>query len=162
MALAAAMWWLYFDVVALVAARRLVRAPVGRHQNEMARDSYSYLHFPMVAGIALVALGMKKTLGNVEDPLELVPAFALLGGLAMYLLAHVAFRYRHIHTLNVQRTLLSAIYLALLPVATEIPALASVAVVTGLMWTLIAYETRIYGENRARVRHEEFAHEAPT
>jgi low temperature requirement protein LtrA len=160
--LAAAMWWLYFDVVALVAARRLVRAPVGRHQNEMARDSYSYLHFPMVAGVVLVALGMKKTLGHVEDPLELVPAFAVLGGLAMYLMAHVAFRYRHIHTLNIQRTLLAGILLALLPVATEVPALATVAGVTVLVWILIAYETRSYGENRARVRHEEFAHEAPT
>jgi len=161
MGLAAAMWWLYFDVVALVAARRLVRATVGRDQNEMARDSYSYLHFPMVAGIVLVALGMKKTLGDVDDPLALVPAFALLGGLAMYLLAHVAFRYRHIHTVNIQRTLLAGILLALLPVATEIPALATMAVVTVLAWILIAYETRSYGEHRARVRHEEFAHEAP-
>ena len=160
MGLAAAMWWLYFDVVALVAARRLVRATVGRDQNEMARDSYSYLHFPMVAGIVLVALGMKKTLGDVDDPLALVPAFALLGGLAMYLLAHVAFRYRHIHTVNIQRTLLAGILLALLPVATEIPALATMAVVTVLAWILIAYETRSYGEHRARVRHEEFAHEA--
>ena len=84
--LAAALWWLYFDVVALVAARRLERAEVGRVQNEMARDSYSYLHFLMVAGIILVALGMKKTLGHVDDPLEVVPAFALLGGMACYLL----------------------------------------------------------------------------
>jgi low temperature requirement protein LtrA len=49
-AVAAALWWLYFDVVAIVAARRLIRAKVGREQNAMARDSYSYLHFPMVAG----------------------------------------------------------------------------------------------------------------
>ena len=59
----AALWWLYFDVVALVAERRLSAAEPGRVQNEMARDSYSYLHFPMIAGIVLVALGMKKTLG---------------------------------------------------------------------------------------------------
>jgi len=57
------------------------------------RDSYSILHLPMVAGIVLVALGMKKTLGDIEEPLELVPAAALLGGAAMYLLAHVAFRF---------------------------------------------------------------------
>ena len=53
---AAALWWIYFDVVALVAARRLAGATVGREQNEMARDSYSYIHFAMVAGIVLVAL----------------------------------------------------------------------------------------------------------
>ncbi len=159
--LAAAMWWLYFDVVALVAARRLERAEVGRKQNEMARDSYSYLHFPMVAGIVLVALGMKKTLGDVDDPLKLVPAFALLGGLGMYLIAHVGFRYRHIRTINTRRTLLALILLALVPLAVEIRALATIAIVTVLVWILIVYETRSYGESRARVRHEEFAHEAP-
>ena len=41
------------------------RAP-GRERNEIARDSFSYLHFPMVAGIVLLALGLKKTLGHVE------------------------------------------------------------------------------------------------
>ena len=86
----------------------------------------------MIAGIVMVALGMKKTLVEVDDPLKLVPAFALLGGLAAYLLAHVSFRYRHIHTINTRRAVLAAILLAFLPVATEIPALATVAVVTVL------------------------------
>jgi low temperature requirement protein LtrA len=158
--LAAAMWWLYFDVVALVAARRLGRATPGKEQNEMARDSYSYLHFPMIAGVVLVALGLKKTLEHVDDPLKLVPAFALLGGMAAYLLAHVSFRYRHIHTINTRRLALAVLLLALLPVATEIPALASVAVVTVLSWLLIVYETHSYGESRQRVRREEFAHDA--
>ena len=156
--LAAAMWWLYFDVVALVAAGRLERAAAGREQNELARDSYSYLHFPMVAGVVLVALGMKKTLGAVDDPLKVVPAFALLGGLAAYLLGHVSFRYRHIRTVNRRRAALAAIFLALLPLATAISALAIVATVTVLVWLLIAYETRLYGEGRARVRHPESAH----
>jgi low temperature requirement protein LtrA len=159
-ALAAAMWWMYFDVVALVAGRRLERAPAGRVQNEMARDSYSYLHFPMIAGIVLVALGVKKTLAHVDDPLETVTAFALLGGLASYLLAHVAFRFRHIHTVNTRRALLAVILVALLPVATEIPALATVALVTALAWLLIVIETRTYGEGRQRLRHENFAPEA--
>src|SRR3954454_3636619 len=59
-AVAAVLWWLYFDVVAVVAGRRLARLPPGREQNAMARDSYSFLHFPLVAGIVLVAFGMKK------------------------------------------------------------------------------------------------------
>jgi low temperature requirement protein LtrA len=153
-ALAAALWWIYFDVVALVAARRLARATVGREQNEMARDSYSYIHFAMVAGIVLVALGLKKTLGDVDDPLKIEPAFALLGGLAIYLLGHVAFRLRNIHTLNRQRLVLAAIFLALIPLAVEISALAILAVVNVLIWGLIVYETTRYGEARARVRRE--------
>ncbi len=155
-ALAAALWWLYFDVVALVAARRLERAEVGREQNEMARDSYSFLHFPMVAGIVLVALGLKKTIAHVDDPLDVVPAFALLGGMAAYLLGHVAFRYRHIHTINVERAGLAIAFVASLPLAVEIPALATIAYVTVITWLLIVRETRRYGESRRRVRHEDY------
>ncbi|MEA2438941.1 MAG: hypothetical protein QOH76_365 [Thermoleophilaceae bacterium] len=153
-ALAATIWWLYFDVVAIVAARRLAGATPGRPQNAMARDSYSYLHFPMVAGIVLIALGMKKTLGHVEDPLKVVPAAALLGGTSLYLLAHVAFRYRHVQTLNSRRLGLAILLVALIPLAGEVAALALLAVLTGLLWALIAYETYSYGESRARVRHD--------
>ena len=153
-AVAAALWWLYFDVVAIVASRRLARAAPGREQNAMARDSYSYLHLPMVAGIVLVALGMKKTLAHVEDPLKLIPAVAMLGGIALYLLAHVAFRLREIHTLNRQRLLLAFVLLALIPLTIEVAALATVAAVAGLLAALIAYETRLYGERRNEVRHQ--------
>ena len=160
--LAAAMWWVYFDVVALVSARRLARAPEGRERNELARDSYSYIHFPMVAGIVLVALGLKKTLGHVSDPLDTVLAFALLGGVAFYLLGLVAFRYRHIHSVNRRRLVLALVLLALLPAAVQLPALATLALVTALMCALITYETIIYGEGRDRVRHEEFAPDRPS
>jgi low temperature requirement protein LtrA len=153
-AVAAALWWLYFDVVAIVAGRRLAAAEVGRAQNAMARDSYSYLHFPMVAGIVLVALGMKKTLGHVDEPLTLVPAAALLGGTAMYLLAHVGFRYRHIHSLNARRLGLAVLLCAFVPVAVEIPALATAAALAAALVLLIVVETRGYGESRGRLRHE--------
>jgi low temperature requirement protein LtrA len=120
----------------------------------MARDSYSYIHLLMVAGIVLVALGLKKTLAHVDDPLHTVPAFALLGGVAFYLLGHVAFRYRHIHTINRHRLVLAVLLFALLPVAVEIPALAILAVVDVLLWAIVVYETIEYGEHRAQVRRE--------
>jgi low temperature requirement protein LtrA len=152
--LVAAMWWAYFDVVSLVAARLLAQEPEGRRRNEMARDAYSYLHFPMVAGIVLVALGLKSTLHDVSDPLEMVPSVALLGGLATYLLAHVAFRLRTKRSVNKERLLLSAVLLALLPAARALPALATLAGVTGLVWLLITYETIRFADIRDRVRHE--------
>ncbi len=160
-ALAAALWWIYFDVVALVSARRLARASPGREQNELARDSYSYMHFPMVAGIVLAAMGLKKTLAHVDDPLALVPAFALLGGVALYLLGHVAFRLRHIGTINRQRLLLALALLAFLPAAVELSALTTLAIVAAALWAMIAYETTSYGEGRDRVRHQDFAPERP-
>jgi low temperature requirement protein LtrA len=153
-ALTAAMWWTYFDIVALVSARRLAKTDAGRERNEMARDSYSYLHLPMVAGIVLVALGLKTTIGHVGAHLHAVQAFALLGGLAIYLLGHVAFRYRHVHTINRRRLLLAIVLLLLVPVAVELPALAVVAIANLLIWSMIAYETRSYGDARNQVRHE--------
>ena len=127
---ACALWWLYFDVVAIVATRRLAKALPGRERNEIARDSYSYLHFPMVAGIALVAVGMKQTLAHVSDPLGVVTASAMLGGAVMYLLAHVAFRWRNLHTLNRQRLVCAALLGALLAleVAASPPALLTLGI----------------------------------
>ena len=154
MAVAAALWWLYFDVVALVAERRLSQAAVGREQNEIARDSYSYLHFPMVAGIVLLALGMKKTLAEVGEPLDVVPATALLGGTAVYLLAHVAFRLRNLHTINKQRLACAVLLLALIPAAVELPALATLAILAGVLSALISYEALRFAEARDRVRHQ--------
>ena len=151
---AAAFWWLYFDVVALVAEHRLARAAPGREQNDMARDSYSYLHFPMVAGVILVALGMKKTLGDFADPLKLVPSVALLGGSALYLLAHVAFRLRNVHTLNRQRLVTAIVLVALIPLALEVPALATLALLAALLSTLITYEAVRFAEARDRIRHQ--------
>jgi low temperature requirement protein LtrA len=158
---AAALWWLYFDVVALVAERRLSRAAVGREQNEIARDAYSYLHFPMVAGIVLLALRLKKTLGNVGDSLELVPAAAMLGGTAIYLLAHVAFRLRNVHTVNKHRLACAILLFALVPAAVEVPALATLAILFAGLTVLIGYEAVRFAGSRDRVRHE-LAREAVT
>ena len=152
MAVAASFWWLYFDVVALVAARHLAEAPRGRVRNEMARDSYSYLHYFMVAGIVLVALGLKKTLADVDHELGTVPAVALLGGAALYLLAHIAFRLRNIGTLNRQRLVAAVVIVAVIPVALHVPALASVAILVAILVVLIAYEAIRFADARARVR----------
>jgi hypothetical protein len=140
-------------VASLVAVRRLSNAAEGRERNEIARDSFSYLHFPMVAGIVLLALGLKKTLAHVEDPLKVVPAVALLGGPALYLLAHVAFRWRNVHRFNAQRLLCAIVLLALIPVAVEIPALVTLGIVVVLLAALIAYEAAHFADLRDRLRH---------
>jgi low temperature requirement protein LtrA len=158
---AAALWWLYFDIVALVAERRLSKAAVGREQNEIARDSFSYLHFPMVAGIVLFALGLKKTLEHVGDPLETVPAVAMLGGTALYLLAHVAFRWRNVHRFSVQRVVCAAVLCAVIPVALEVAALVTLGALVAALAALIAYETAHFAELRDRLRHQ-LAREAAT
>ena len=107
----------------------------------LARDSYSYLHLPMVAGIVLVALGIKKTLAHVGDPLETIPAVALCGGVALYLLGHNAFRLRDVGSVSVPRLVVTILCCALIPVAVSVPSLITLAILAVLLCALVALET---------------------
>jgi len=151
-AVAGALWWAYFDVVALVAERRFRAADPGE-QVRMARDSYTYLHLPMIAGIVIFALGVKKTLGHVDDPLADVPAVALCGGVALYLAALSAFKRRNVGSWNRPRLIVAAALAALAAAAMQLPALASLAVVALLACGLVDYEATRYAEARERIRH---------
>ncbi len=157
-AVAAALWWLYFDVVALLAERGLTELPPGRERNERARDTYSYIHFPMVAGIVLLALGLKKTLEDVGGELDWVIATAMLGGVALYLLAHVAHRFRNVHTVNNHRLVCALVLLAAIPFATAVPALGALVFLAVAVWILIGLEAIRFTGARARAR-EALAHE---
>lgn len=150
----AAMWWLYFDIVAVVAEQRLASL-TGPAQTRMARDSYTYLHLPMVAGIVLVALGLKKTLVDIDSPLKLIVSVALFGGLALYLLAHIAFRLRNTRTLNVQRLVAAIILVLLIPAGAVLPALASLGLATAVLVVLVSYETIRFRDARHRIRFHE-------
>ena len=150
-ALAAGLWWAYFDLVMLVAERRL-SATKGEERARLARDSYSYLHLPMVAGIIFVALGVKQTLAHVGDPLGTIPAVALCGGVALYLLGHNAFRLRDVGSVSVPRLVLAILCLALIPLAVSVPSLATLAILAVLLCGLAAFETMRSREFRRELR----------
>ena len=71
----------------------------------------------------------------------------------MYLLAHVAFRLRNMHTLSGRRLVCAVVLLALLPAATALPALVTLAILAAVLVALIVYEALRYAEVRERVRH---------
>ena len=149
-----ALWWLYFDVAAIFARGRLTQAS-GVAQAKLARDAYSYLHLPMVAGIVLFAFGLKTTLGHISDELGTVPAVGLCGGAALYLLGHVASLWRSTGRIFRRRTIAGIVLLALIPAAISIPALWAVALVSATCSLVVAYEAIHHRESRARVRHPE-------
>jgi low temperature requirement protein LtrA len=151
-----ALWWLYFDVAAILARRRLMQAS-GVDQVRLALHSYTYLHLPMVAGIVLFALGLKTTLDDVGETLDTVPAVALCGGAALYLLGHIAFLFRATEYLFRRRTVGAIVLLALIPVALATPALAALALVGAVCSLIVAYEAIRYRETRVGVRHPELA-----
>ena len=150
-ALAAGLWWAYFDLVMLAAERRLTRAK-GEERARLARDSYSYLHLPMVAGIIFVALGVKQTLAHAGDPLGIIPAAALCGGVALYLLGHNAFRLRDVGSVSVPRLVVTVLCCALVFLAVTVPALVTLAMLAVLLCALAAFETMRSREFRRELR----------
>ena len=147
-----AFWWLYFDVAALFARMRLVQA-TGLELHRLALHAYSYLHLPLIAGIVLFALGLKTTVDHPGDELATVPAVALCGGAALYLLGHIAFLLRMTGRVFRRRTIGAVVLVALIPVAVEIPALGSLALVSGVCTFVVVYEVLRYRESRVGIRH---------
>jgi low temperature requirement protein LtrA len=158
----AAMWWAYFDVTAMIAERALAAAQ-GTRQVALARNGYSFLHLPMIVGIVMLSLGLKKVLGYVggheghslTDPIYGVPLAALYGGAALYLLAHVGFKFCLTGIVNRARIMVGVLLLALIPVVTALPALVTLAVLAVVLVALIAYETVRFGRTRHEIRHAE-------
>ena len=120
----------------------------------LARDVYTFFHFPMIVGIVLFAFAMKIVVGHVGDELDTVAAFALCGGSALYLLTYSAIRTRVEQRFHLSRGRFAAavLFMALLPVATMVPALAALALVTAVWVGLHAYELVWWREARAESR----------
>lgn len=106
----------------------------------------------MVGGIIFVALGLEETLAHVGDPLGTIPAIALCGGAALYLLGHNAFRLRDTGTVSVPRFVVAALPYALIPVAMSAPALVTLVILAVLLASLAAFETVRSREFRRKLR----------
>ena len=150
---ATSFWLAYFDLLP-IPAQRVLEQRRGTERVALARDLYTYLHLPIVAGIVLFAFAMKKTLAHVGDELDTVPAVALCGGPALMLLAFWAMRARIRRTLAWRsgRFVAGVACLLLIPVATAVPALAALALVAAVWVGLHAYELIWWREARGEIR----------
>ncbi|WP_433555982.1 low temperature requirement protein A [Pseudonocardia xinjiangensis] len=160
LAVAGALWWIYFDVVTLRAEHALAGAG-GERQIRMARGGYTYLHLPMVIGVILMSLGLKKVLlyigggegHTIADPLYGIPLAALYGGAVLYLFAHVGFTWYVLRTANPVRLVVGAVLLAVMPLVAGLPAIGTLGFLAAVLGALVAYEVHRYREVRQHVRH---------
>jgi low temperature requirement protein LtrA len=148
---AAALWWMYFDIVAIVAERRLHEL-TGVDRNRMARDAFSYLHLPLVTGIVLVALASKQIAANPSDGLSDVLAVALGGGAATYLLTLSVLRKRNMGKFNVQRLVTASALVVDITIIRVVPGVVALATVAMICWTLVVYEAITRAELRREIR----------
>jgi low temperature requirement protein LtrA len=150
---ATSLWLAYFDFSS-IRGERTLRELQGAERVAAARDAYAYAHFPMMVGIVLFAFAMKDIVGHVGEELDSVAAFALCGGSALYLFTYSAIRIRLERRLRMSRGRFVAALalLLLLPLATGVPALAALALVTAVWLALHAYELVWWREARAESR----------
>ncbi|MET7773101.1 low temperature requirement protein A [Nocardia sp. NPDC005366] len=154
------LWWAYFDVAALSVEHELKRS-TGQRQIKIARNSYTYWHFPMIVGIIGLSLGLKKVLYYVgdtshhtlKDALYGIPLFALYGGVVLYLIALVGFKHYATGQITVPRVVAAVLLLALIPLACAVPALVALALLCAVLIVLIAWETTRYAQPREEIRH---------
>ncbi|WP_328408305.1 low temperature requirement protein A [Nocardia sp. NBC_00403] len=154
------LWWAYFDVAALSVEHALAEAE-GERQIKIARNCYTFWHFPMIVGIIALSLGLKKVLYYVgdashhtlKDALYGVPLFCLYGGVVLYLLALVGFKHYATGKVTVVRVVAAVALLALIPLAAALPALASLSILCAVLVVLILWETTRYAQPRDEIRH---------
>jgi len=166
LAVSGSLWWAYFDTAAILGENALVSVK-GEHRVSMARTAFTYLHLPMMIGIVMLALGLKKVLTYVgdthhhtlSDPLYGAPLWAMYGGVALYLLAHVGFAWRCYRAMKVYRLVLAVVLVALVPLVANLPALASLGVLAVLLIALNTVESIKFRSARAEIRHGEHGHE---
>jgi low temperature requirement protein LtrA len=150
---ATSFWLAYFDFFSIRGERMLSNLQ-GAERVALARDAYAYAHLPMIVGIVLFAFAMKTIVGHVGEELGSVAAFALCGGSALYLLTYSAIRMRveRRWTVSRGRFVAALVLLLVLPLATVVPALAALAIVTAVRLALHAYELVWWREARAESR----------
>jgi len=159
--LSSALWWAYFDISALLGEHALVNEPP-ETRARLARNAYSYSHLPLLLGVVLVALGLKEVLlyvsdsshHSLTDSLPRVALAALVGGVVLYLLGHVIFKWLTVHDISVVRLAAAGVLLAAIPLIVAMPALVQLAVVAFIVTCAMVVESVLFAEARRKVRAE--------
>ena len=143
----AALWWLYFGVAA---EHSRAEMSASDDPGRLARDAYTYLHLPIVAGIIAAAVGDDLLIAEPHEALHGVGLAMVVGGPALYLLGENLFRHRMTATTNPKRFIAAGALLALAFAGPHVSALALTAMVTALLMALALWEYRVPPTVRGR------------
>lgn len=86
----AAMWWIYFDIGAKRGADRISASD---NAGLLARNAYTYLHIPIVAGVVLTAVGDEMLIKHPVGHSDSATLIAMIGGPALFLLGNQGFKW---------------------------------------------------------------------
>jgi low temperature requirement protein LtrA len=156
-AAAAAAWWAYFDFTQL-AVERALHAASEEERGHLARDVYTFFHYPIVLGIVLLAVAAKKTLGAPTEPLPDGGRAALALGFFLFLLGFVLFRYRVIRRIAWERIAAALAVVAAVLVLRDTDAVFLLALAVVALAVALAVEAVRLRETRSRLRQTPLPH----
>ena len=136
----AGMWWAYFEPSPRAAARLRRLSPARRARH--ARDAYSYLHLVLVTGIVFFALGVYEAVGHPDEPMAPLPGVALSGGVALFYLGDVAYRWRDHRRIMVDRLVAGGVMAATVPLTVQLHALTTLTVLLLVSALRVIWEVR--------------------
>lgn len=159
-AVVAALWWAYFDTLASAMEQALHRTRDRAARAVLARDAYTYLHLPVIAGVILFALGLKGLIYEKADPstpawgvtLPGIDLLALHGGVALYLLALIVLGRRMLGAARWPTVGGVLLLVALVPVAGRLPELVALAVLAAAAVAIVGVQTVVDAPRRRQVR----------
>lgn len=142
------LWRTYFDATTHQVQRWVAGVPAA-DRARVARNVYSYLHLPLIAGVVLVALGLRRVFagaqggasGSLSDPLPSVALAALVGGVALFLLAAAIAVWQATGRRPIIRTLGAGVLAASAPLAAPLPAVVVLALATVGGGAVVALES---------------------
>jgi low temperature requirement protein LtrA len=139
-----ALWWIYFDQSADAAAAKIARSD---DPGALGRSAYHLIHPVMVAGIIVAAAADQKVLSEPGATASTASAWMILGGPALFLAGHAAFKlvvWRYVSWTRVA----GIVVLALLGLAARaIPELGLAACAAGVV-AAVAASDRLPGLHR--------------
>ncbi|MGW4469986.1 low temperature requirement protein A [Nonomuraea sp. NPDC004354] len=144
-----AMWWVYFDLTADLAAERIESSD---DPGRLGRSAYTYMHIPMVAGIIVSAVGDELVIahpGGHSSPWTVLMA---LGGPVLYLAGHTMFKRAVFGALSTGRIVAIGVLCAMVVVGLLVPAVPPLALtVAGLLVLagVAVWDTRVFRRSQA-------------
>lgn len=154
MTLLATFWWAYFDTDAVM-GRRTMEVCTGTRREALARDAYAYLHLPMIAGLVLLAFGLRQVLAWVGSGsgarYPLLGDAALVSAVIVYLVANQAFWWRVRHGIRWFRVAGIVLVAALTPLTRQLSPLWTLAVLAAATTTVMVLDSRHAAELRRQL-----------
>jgi low temperature requirement protein LtrA len=134
-----ALWWLYFARVAEGSTRAIASS---RDPGRLGRSAFQMIHPVMVAGIIVWSAGDEKILTAPLSSVNVGSAWKILGGPALFLAGHAAFKFAIWRTIPWSRVV-GAVVIALLALAAgALPGIALAACAVAVVAAVAASDHR--------------------